>query len=412
MIIKKYNKIIICITCAAMLVSACSKTEVISNSATPVIDRNPPDCAQAMTLMQKGYGLEKILTPDESGSLMLRCADLSSADLTDYEDRLMKAEFDSKTVWPDSLPEGFDPGKLMETGKDPGLGVRNLHKQGITGKGVGIAIIDQTLLTGHIEYADRLRYYKEYNKAAELNAQMHGPAVASIAAGKTVGVAPEAILYYIADTVSTNTAEGKSERDLSNYAQDIERILELNDTLPKDEKIRVISISAGYMPDTKGAKEMDAAIAKARQSNVAVVWVSSKDELMNKYIGMGYNPYGNPNSAEDFLPGMYLTDFINSGEYSASECLLIPMDRRAIASPTGNSDYAYYPDGGTSWTMPYIAGLYALACQVKSEVTFDEFTQTAMSVSHPVHISHGGKEYQYGRTFDPAEVLELLQSDV
>ena len=35
------------------------------------------------------------------------------------------------------------------------------------------------------------------SSACDPDAQMHGPAVSSIAVGKTVGVAPEADLYYI-----------------------------------------------------------------------------------------------------------------------------------------------------------------------------------------------------------------------
>ena len=84
---------------------------------------------------------------------------------------------------------------------------------------MGIAIIDQTLLTEHQEYGDRLRFYQEYHSAAQDGASVHGPAVASIALGKTVGAAPEALLYFIADDVGTG--EGKNfVRDLSYYAGD------------------------------------------------------------------------------------------------------------------------------------------------------------------------------------------------
>ena len=51
----------------------------------------------------------------------------------------------------------------MELGKDPGLGVRQLQAQGITGSGVGIAIIDQPMLVDHQEYASRLKLYEEIN---------------------------------------------------------------------------------------------------------------------------------------------------------------------------------------------------------------------------------------------------------
>ena len=39
--------------------------------------------------------------------------------------------------------------------------------------------------------------------------------------------------------------------------------------------------------------------------------------------------------------------------------------------PAGGAEYAYFAGGGMSWAAPYVAGLYALACQVKPEVTFE-----------------------------------------
>jgi subtilisin family serine protease len=55
---------------------------------------------------------------------------------------------------------GFDPTRVTESGKDRGLEMRALHARGITGKGVGIAVIDQPLLVNHVEYADRYGFMK------------------------------------------------------------------------------------------------------------------------------------------------------------------------------------------------------------------------------------------------------------
>lgn len=91
----------------------------------------------------------------------------------------------------------------METGKNPGLNIRKLHQIGITGKGVGLAIIDQRLLVDHCEYKNQLRMYEEIHVAKGSGASMHGAAVASIAVGKTIGVAPDADLYFVSsDNVS------------------------------------------------------------------------------------------------------------------------------------------------------------------------------------------------------------------
>lgn len=341
----------------------------------------------------------------------LRGGDLRDMDLSDREDELFSADFDTRTQWPEKLPEGFDPEQLLELGKDPGLGLRALHEQGITGKGAGIAIIDQTLLVEHREYADRLRLYQEYHTAAKDDASAHGPAVSSIALGETVGVAPEALLYFIADDVGTGT-EDSFVRDMTYYAEDVDRLTALNETLPEGEKIRVISMSVGWMPDTPGAEALEAAIRRARAAGIAVVCVNSQDPLLEPWMGMGRTPYGDPDSPEDARPGAFWAENLYNGDYRGADgsLLLVPMDRRTAASPAGEAEYAYFAEGGMSWAVPYVAGLYALACQVKPEVSYEEFLAAAQATARPVSIWKDKEtEYPYGRAVDPAALLEALK---
>lgn len=156
--------------------------------------------------------------------------------------RLLCADFDDQTVWPPSerMPPGYDPQRIMELGKNPGLGIRQLHGQGINGQGVGIAIVDQMLLVSHRECADRLLLYEEINYDPDSPASVHGPAVASIAVGETVGVAPEADLYYIATWFSDPSGPGEFTPNFNYLAQAIHRILEVNRRLPTNRQIRVI----------------------------------------------------------------------------------------------------------------------------------------------------------------------------
>ena len=70
-----------------------------------------------------------------------RTQDLSQLDLRNSLGDLLNALFDDRTVWPAAsrMPVGFDWRQIMELGKNPGLGIRKLHKQVIAGKNVGIA---------------------------------------------------------------------------------------------------------------------------------------------------------------------------------------------------------------------------------------------------------------------------------
>ena len=185
----------------------------------------------------------------------------------------------------------------MELGKDPGLGVRELHNRGITGQGVSIAIIDQVLLKDHIEYKDRLRLYEEAEdvKYEDYGPSMHGAAVSSLAAGQTVGVAPGADLYYIA-TGNCGGATSIEDLDFSCRADAIRRIVEINKTLLEDQKIRVLSMQFGWVPQSKGYEDITAAVEEAKAEGIFVI-SSSLDETYGLHFhGLGREPLADPKS--------------------------------------------------------------------------------------------------------------------
>jgi hypothetical protein len=337
--------------------------------------------------------------PDSNGmwQLDLRSSDLTNLDLSGRLNDLLNANFDSKTQWPDKLPEGFDPQMIMELGKNPGLGIRELHKKGITGKGIGIAIIDQGLLVDHVEYKEQLKMYEEIHCADE-EAQMHGPAVASIAVGKTVGVAPEADLYYIAETHGTFKDGGGFEWDLSWVAKSIDRIVEINKTLPKEEKIRVISISLGVGGNMNGYEQVFDSIEKAKQEGIYTVYVGS-----NPYFGLGRDPLKSPDDITSFT----IEDSWKNYIYE-NNLLLVPMDYRCTASPTGADDYVFYKKGGVSWTVPYIAGLYALACQVNPDTTSETFWREAFSTSDTISVDNSSQE-KLIKIVNPIKLIEKIE---
>jgi len=307
----------------------------------------------------------------------IRGRDLTSLDLTGRLADLDYAIFDNHTKWPAQLPEPFDPVRYMDLGRNPGLGLRALHQRGITGRGVAIAIVDQALLVDHTEYRDRLRLYEEIRCWGEA-AQMHGPAVASIAVGKTVGVAPEADLYYIGTTFfSGSSSEGPAKRDFSGPAAAIERILEINQKLPPDSRVRVLSISVGADPSEAGSDEFHAAIAEAKDAGIFVVSSNLTQHYGFSFHGLGRDPVGDPEQ-----PSSYREPSFGGG--FPSTVLRVPMDARCTASPTGLDDYAFYPQGGWSWAIPYIAGLYALACQAQPDITPEAFWTAALETGDPM----------------------------
>jgi hypothetical protein len=341
----------------------------------------------------------------------VRGYDLTQLDLTDRLADLRHADFDSQTRWPEKVPAGFDPARIVELGKDPGLGVRQLHARGITGRGVALGIIDQTLLVDHVEYRDQIRLYEEIHAPAGSPSEMHGPAVASIAVGKTTGVAPDAALYYIAETHGTLGSNRRFDWDFTWLAQSIERLLEVNASLPSSGKIRVISISVGWSPDQKGYRETMAAVEKAKQAGVFIVSTALEHTHHLAFHGLGREALADPNTWTSYMPGSWWAGafWAGQGRFAPGQRLLAPMDSRTLASPTGLTDWVHYDSGGWSWTVPWIAGLYALACQVRPDLTPELFWAEALQTGRTIRLSRAGVEVDFGTLADPVALVEKLQ---
>jgi len=333
----------------------------------------------------------------------LRSANLSKFDLSGKSLELLRSTFDSKTVWPESLPAVFLPDTIMDLGKDPGLNIRTLHALGITGKNVSLAIIDQTLLVDHIEYKDQLRLYEEIHNPGD-EASMHGSAVASIAVGKTVGVAPNADLYYIAETHGVLT-NGKFAWDLSYLAQSIDRICEINKSLPQEKKIRVVSISLGINGNFHNSKMALASIKKAAEQNIYVVFCDS-----DNFMGMFRNPLLDPNDFSSYEPGLVWSQFYykKDSQKKYKDTVMIPMDSRCVASPTGTSDYVFYYEGGLSWSVPYVAGVYALACQVYPKITPTVFWEIVRRTGETIILTKDGNGSKFGCIINPVKIIEEI----
>ncbi|MFC1792416.1 S8 family serine peptidase [Planctomycetota bacterium] len=274
---------------------------------------------------------------------------LSKLDLRSHLQLLETLPFDSQTKWPgpDKLPEGFDPVHLLEDGKNPGLGIRALHKQGVDGRGVGIAIIDQPLLKNHVEYVDRIVKYKTIDVEG-IPAQMHGPPVSSIAVGKTCGVAPGASLYYFAVPMW--------KPDNKPYSDIIENLIKLNENPNTKKKVKVVSISTGMFSKQANFDRWKEVSNKAEQNGILVV-TCAQDTI--QYGMLARIDGKDPDDPAGYQGGIY---GVRPG------AVLVPTSNRTTASHTGSDVYTYWREAGMSWAAPYLAGLAVLAYQVNPEI--------------------------------------------
>lgn len=282
---------------------------------------------------------------------------IENVDLSGKYDVLITTSFDTTTKWSskDKLPKNFDPKKIIETGKAPGLGIKELHKAGITGKGVNVAIIDQPLLKGHEEYKNKVVKYtevgadKESIKRGNWKTSGHGPAVTSLFVGKTCGVAPGASLYYYAEP--TWKTDYKYPIDI------LEEIIAYNKNKPTADKIRVVSFSLGYCDDFKNFKLWEPELKKAKKEGLIVVHCHSI-----------YIPAGCPLNKDRNNP----TNYYSAWKGNFKGMIYVPVDNRSYASGFGgNNDYSFDGIGGNSWGAPYLAGVITLGLQVNPNLNED-----------------------------------------
>jgi membrane protease YdiL (CAAX protease family) len=341
----------------------------------------------------------------------LRSCNVSGLDLRRSAEQAACVSFDDRTRWPpaERMPNGFEPASVLQANTNPGLGLRQLHAEGVTGGGVGIGIIDTTLLTDHREYARQLRWYEEVKGVRGMldpslvpPAHMHGAAVASLAVGSTMGVAPEADLYFIATDQDDPRALIWQAHF---YAQGIRRFVRVNRALPADRKIRAISISMGWGPECPGYSDVTAAVEEAEREGIVLFALF----LDGDFEAAGRAAESDPDRFDSYGPAaLRAADFF--GGRLRPSLLWIPVDARTTASPTGLADRVFYRWGGASWMPPCLAGAYALAAQVDPRITRERFMALARKTGRTNVVRHDGRSYSFGPILDPAGLISALRT--
>jgi len=285
----------------------------------------------------------------------VRWKDMSKLDLADRKGLVATLVFNQKTIWPspEKIPVGVDPNQVLTGGMNPGLGVRDLHRQGITGKGVNVAIIDQAMYLDHPEFAGKIIAY--HDLAAGNKSSMHGPGVTSLLLGTNCGTAPDARVYYVA------ARDGVYEVD---YAEGLDWIIEQNAKLPASEKIRVVSVSAAPgragTPSGHNQKRWNDACARAEKAGIMVLDCTEH----RGFIGKCWYNARVPDSVSACRPGdpRY--------SYHATDRLLVPSAPRTTAEEydKGDCSYQYCGTAGLSWSIPYCAGVLALGWQLRPDI--------------------------------------------
>lgn len=283
----------------------------------------------------------------------VRWKDLSKLSLSDLKGIMPTLEFNKKTVWPKAVRPFAE--ELLKKAMNPGLGVRKLHEQGITGKGVNVAIIDQPLYQDHPEFAGKILAY--YDTGCGKESSMHGPAVTSLLVGTNCGTAPDALVYYV--------AAPSWKRDTAYEARALYWIVEQNKKLPNSQKIRVVSVSAApSSPQVRDKNQHMWAQACARAEAEGILVLDCTSD--HGFISRCWYEAGARENVSRCRPG-------SPGQTSVGAnptMLLVPAAPRTTAEEYNKGDfsYQYCGRGGLSWSIPYAAGVLALGWQIRPEL--------------------------------------------
>lgn len=158
--------------------------------------------------------------------------------------------------------------KIINYGKDLGLGIQQMHEEGYTGKGVAIAYVDQPVRKTHEQFRELNVHYYQIDpddvgmKAQSVTGSMHGTTVLSILAGNTIGVAPETEVYYVAHPswngdYSTESAAIGLQID-SNLTKDQIIKYMLDSATIGDKGVKLINPQGFVALVNKNAKELSA----------------------------------------------------------------------------------------------------------------------------------------------------------
>ncbi len=301
--------------------------------------------------------------------------DVSSYDLSKID--ILKIRYAEDTKWPEDktkLPNAFNPKDFLEKRKNPGLGVRELHQQGVCGQGRAVAVIDSFRLFNHVEYLHSLKGYEEIHIDENNYGGGENCAYISALVGKNCGVAPEADVYYY--------AVDNANRTQLYYAEAIRKVCLLHQKLKEEGKngIDVIAILYGLtnplFKDEEGFEETCAAVKEAEALGI---WC---------YIGSA-NFEANGMWREERVYCPLNGDVDNFADYVLSEYSVLHKVQRkevqlfqaSLCFPAGGNTHALgvkmneyaFDHAASAFSKSFAVGLYLLAKSVKPNLTPAEF---------------------------------------
>lgn len=306
--------------------------------------------------------------------------DLTKTDMTDLStENFTKLSFDENTKFSKSQLDKFKPWEILEKGKHFGLNLDKIKEAKINGSGINIAVIDCPFDIQNPEMLDENGKNKviHYDDSAISSKNrnydgFHGKTVTSLLVGTNVGIAPNCNIYYFAGS------EDPTDLELSNV---LDKIKKLNED---GANIKAISMSGSFREDeindkyTEELKKQDCAFISATNFfNIGNFSYLNRNVLKNVDDIDTYTK-GHEFSKSSVRRKKEMTDeeylkYMDYKEEKHKNAINIPTSGRTY--PQISNGYIYCGSSSASWSIPQAAGLFALAKQLDSNISFEEFTQ-------------------------------------
>ena len=298
---------------------------------------------------------------------------------------------DSKKLIQVKTPEQGEDKVAFENAFIKSFGIDKLHAQGLTGKGIGVCVIDSGA-SNHEDFGDRITAWKDFT-TAQSNVPTdpigHGTMVTGLLAGdgtlsdgKIMGVAPEV------DIISAR-ATSMSESILA-----LQWAIENKD----EYNIKVVNISMGSVALLPAKDDPWAqAVTKAVEAGIAVVVASGNDEPGGAVTTPGISPdaitVGAMNDRATIRRDDDRVAYTKSAQGYTKEGILKPdilapgMNLFSACSPDSmiSSGGKYNIASGSSLAAPIVSGLCALLLQANPNLTPKDLKTLLQRTSEPVN---------------------------
>jgi hypothetical protein len=154
---------------------------------------------------------------------------------------------------------------------------------------------------------------------------------------------------------------------MANLAKCLYQLMDQNKALPDDKKIHMIGFSNNIRPEEPNNDQLVEAVKACTESGV-MVW------FCGDYAVAGFVPLSDRNNFNNLYPDpRYGTGSPN--------LVHVPGSARTGANGGKKNDYIYWAQGGLSWTMPYMLGLYAIVLGIDPALTQEEIRQMVVDTA-------------------------------